>query len=428
MKNIIPMVVMTMTFAVAALAFQQDPFERAQEARERAREDADRAREARVRVRETDDRNVDTYRNGTNSVDEGRYERAIQSFDRVIDNKWYRADGAYYWKAYALNKLGKRDEALAALAEIPKQFPQTRWTADANALKLEIQEAAGHPASPESQADEDLKLLAINALVNSEPERAIPLLEKVLNDPRNTLGIKARALFVLAQTRNDKARDIVARYAKSGSNPDLQIRAVTYLGTFRSTDSQQILADVYASVNDVAVKRAVLRSMMIARDSAHLFNAAKTESNPDLRREAINQLGILRATNELAQLYVAESNPDLKEAIIQAEFVGRDTDHLIELAKSEKDAKLRARAINSLGLMRNDKAAAALASMYPGEQDKGVKEQILNALWLDGAAKQLVELNRAEKDPELKREGVQMLGRMRGSKEATDYLLELINK
>jgi hypothetical protein len=39
-----------------------------------------------------------------------------------------------------------------------------------------------------------------------------------------------------------------------------------------------------------------------------------------------------------------------------------------------------------------------------------------------------VEVTRNEKDRELKAQGVLWLGRMKGSKEATDYLMELINK
>jgi tetratricopeptide (TPR) repeat protein len=396
---------------------------------DRARDSQERAREKAERDRDTEDRNIETYRAGTNAIDEGQYERAIRNFDRLTEIKWSRADGAYYWKAYALNKLGKRDDALAALAEIPKQFPQSRWINDANALKAEIQQAAGNAVSPESQADEDLKLLAINALLNSEPDRAIPLLEKVINDPKNSLGIKARALFVLAQSRNEKGREIVAQYARNGSNPDLQIRAVTYLGTYRSKDSQQVLADVYASVNDVAVKRAVLRSMMISRDTTHLFNAAKSEQNADLRREAIRQLGTLQAVNELSQLYATETNVELKGVILQSIHNGRGGDRLIDIARTEKDPQLRAQAIRYLGMMRgNDKVPDALVAMYASETDKAAKGQLLRSLWMDGAAKQLVEAIRSEKDPELKKEGVQMLGNMKGSKEATDYLLELINK
>jgi TolA-binding protein len=52
----------------------------------------------------------------------------------VIEAKVNNVEGAYYFKGYCLNKLGKRDEALAALAEIGKQFPQSKWLNDANML------------------------------------------------------------------------------------------------------------------------------------------------------------------------------------------------------------------------------------------------------------------------------------------------------
>ncbi|HTS76880.1 MAG TPA: HEAT repeat domain-containing protein [Bryobacteraceae bacterium] len=409
---------------------QQDPDraqearERAQEARERVQEARERMQEARERIREMDD----SYREATELVDEHRYQRAVDRFDRVIENKSTRADGAYYWKAYALNKLGKRDEALAALAEIPKQFPQSRWINDANALKIEIQQETGTPVSPEGQSDDDLKVLAINALMNSDPDRAIPLLEKVLNDPKNDLGLKARALFVLAQSPSDRAHAIVLQYARRGPNPDLQMRAVSYVGGYRSKDSQQALADIYSGTSDVDVRRAVLRGMSISRDSAHLLNVAKTETNADLRRDAIRYLGNMQAATELAQLYPAESNNDLKEAILMALLNSHASGKLLEIAKTEKNPELRGDAIRYLGNMHKENSADALSSLYSSESDKNVKEQIIRALGVQGAGKQLVDVVRKEKDPDLKRDGVQWLGRMRGSKEATDYLMELINK
>jgi hypothetical protein len=257
------------------------------------------------------------------------------------------------------------------------------------------------------------------------------------------VSLRAKALFVLAQSRgdrsNDKAREIVAAYAKNGPNPDLQIRAIGYVGTYRSKDSQQILADIYAANNDVAVRRAVLRSMGNSRDSAHLFTAAKTESNVDLRREAIRDLGNMQAVNELGQLYAAESTTELKEAILVSLSNGRASDKLLEIAKAEKNAELRGEAIRLLGNMlgdtnrylgngRGDRPADAIVSLYSSESDKTVKAQIIRTLGTSGAGKQLVDVTRGEKDPELKKEGVEWLGRMRGSKEATDYLMELISK
>ena len=42
--------------------------------------------------------------------------------------------------------------------------------------------------------------------------------------------LKARALFVLAQSSSPKAREVLVNIAKGGSNPDLQMKAVQYLG------------------------------------------------------------------------------------------------------------------------------------------------------------------------------------------------------
>jgi TolA-binding protein len=310
-----------------------------------------------------------SYEAGKSALDNYSYEKAIERFDKVISGKnpSSRADGAYYWKAYSLNKLGKRDEALAALAELTKQFPQSGWLNDAKALQAEVQQAKGQPVSPENQADEDLKLYAINALINSDADRAVPLLEGLLSNPKMSPRLKERALFVLAQSRSDKAHEIVGRYAKGGSNPDLQLTAVRYLGSYRSKESRQLLSEVYASVNDVNVKRAVLRSYENSRDIEHLTAIAKSEQNMDLRREAIRQLGNIR----------------------------------------------------------DDQTVANLVSIYGAQSDKEIKTEIINSLGNQGAAKQIIECARQESDPDLKKTAVRRLSEMR-SKEATDFLMEIL--
>ena len=132
----------------------------------------------------------------------------MKEFDEVIENKGLRADGALYWKAYALNRTGKRTEALAALDQIEREYAGSAWLNDAKALKLEVQQSSGQPVSPETQSDEELKLLAINGLMHSDPDRAMPLLERVLTDSKSAPKVKERALFVLSQsTQPEVARN-----------------------------------------------------------------------------------------------------------------------------------------------------------------------------------------------------------------------------
>jgi TolA-binding protein len=75
------------------------------------------------------------YDEGTRALDEHKYDEAIRRFDSVINNKSPRADGALYWKAYALNRAGRRDDALASIAALRRDYPGSRWLNDAQALE-----------------------------------------------------------------------------------------------------------------------------------------------------------------------------------------------------------------------------------------------------------------------------------------------------
>ena len=166
-------------------------------------------------------------------------------------------NGALYWKAYALNRIGKRDEAIAALAVLRRDYPNSHWLNDAQALEAEVKQNAGQPVSPADESNEDIKLMAINSLMNADPERAIPLLEGLLKS-NATPRVKDRAMFVLTQNRSPRAQQILADYAKGAGNPDLQVRAIRYVGMSGTPEAQQQLASVYAASNDVAVKREII--------------------------------------------------------------------------------------------------------------------------------------------------------------------------
>jgi tetratricopeptide (TPR) repeat protein len=405
-----------------AMAFEPQDEESRQQM-QRAREQAQKAREmARVQTRAHSGEDTE-YRRGASYLDRHEYDKAIDSFNRVIEAKGERADGALYWRAYAQNKLGKRDQATASISELEKTYPQSRWIEDAKYLSAELQASSGQPVSPENASDEELKLVILQNLGNSDPERVVPMLDKLLKGPSSP-RLKERALFVLAQVRSPKARDLLAQIAKGSTNPDVQLKAIEYLGVNSSTENQQLLSDVYKSSNDTHVKRAILRSFMIAHNRDALLAAARNESNADLRLEAIRQLGVMGGAYEL---YATESSFDGKRAIIQGLMVSGDSQKLADLAKNEKDAKLRSEAIRQLGVMGRSKTGDALAAMYRTETDAGVKREIINGLFIQNNDHALVDIARKETDPALKRELVSRLSVMK-SKEATDYLLELLSK
>jgi hypothetical protein len=405
---------------------EQERRDREQEARDREEERRDREEEARERAQEKIERLQELYDDGREDLDDDQYDRAEAKFKQLADMNGPQTDAALYWKAYAENRLGKRETALATIADLKKRFPQSRWQKDAGALEIEVRQSTGNPAHPENQSDEELKMLALQGIMNGDPQKGISILESILNGS-GTPKLKSRALFMAAQSGRPEAREVLAKIAKGQSNPELQRKAAEYLGLFGGAEARKTLADVYASSSDASVKHAILRSYMLGGDHERLFAAAKSEKDESLRREAIRQLGLVHGTSELEQLYQMETSTDLRREILQAFFLAGDSGRLVQAAQGEKDPDLRRAAIRNLGLIHSDDSGKALQEIYSKETDHTLKEEVLNAYFLQGNAKALVAIARSEKDPELKKTAVSKLTLMH-SKEGTDYLMELLQK
>ena len=395
------------------------------EALEAAAVEEDAAAKAAAGARDRlEDWEAQVYDRGTGALDAGHWDSAIAAFDEVSGGGGKRADAALYWKAYAQNKAGQRAAAQATIQALQKAYPQSRWIKEAKALDLEVRQQTGQAPRVEQESDDDLKLMALNSLMGADPDRALPMLEKFLSGSSGP-KLRERALFVLAQSGTPKAREILVRTAKDESNPDIQRKAIEYLGLFGGPDSRQALDGLYASA-DVPVKKTILHTYLAAGDRARVLAAARTEKDPDLRREAIHVLGAMGAQAELWDLYKAETTRETKKAIVQALAVGGAADRIGEMARGEKDAELRQEAIRSLGIM-GPRTAATLTGLYASETDVEARRAILQALFIQGNAEALIEVARKEKDPQLRKEAVAHLSHM-NSKAATDFMLEILNK
>jgi hypothetical protein len=209
------------------------------------------------------------YDQARDAIEQSQYDRAVEQFNRLIDGKTARTDAAMYWKAYSLAKLTERSAALTTLAELEKRFAGSRWIKDAKALEVEIRQASGQAVTAESQNDEELKLLALRGLMRSDPEKTLPIIERMLAGS-NSLRVKDRALFVLSQSKSPRTRELIAGVAKGNANPDLQLKAIRYLGIMGRADTRDLLAEVYRASSDIPVKRAVLRSYLTSGDRDRL--------------------------------------------------------------------------------------------------------------------------------------------------------------
>lgn len=404
----------------------QDRADAVRDAAEHVREQAEHAREAAERAQDAREAARDKYEAGLDAIDEARWSQAREDFDELVRRDGPQSDAALYWRAYCEDKLGRRADALASVADLEHKYPQSRWQNDAKVLELQVRHENGQPVSPQSQDDEELKLLAINALMQNDPAKALPFLQKTLNGTGSP-KLKERALFVLAQSGTPGATQILTGIASGNSNPELQRKAIRYIGLYEGSQGVESLSRIYASSTDEEVKRTILQSYMVAGAQDRLYAAAQNEKNPDLQRQAVQMLGVSGARDDLSKLYQSNPPEETRRAILQAMFVAGDSQHLEELAKNEKNEDLRLAAIRDMGLMGSDRTASTLTSMYAGAKDPATSKAVLQALFLQGNAQAIIDIARKESDPELKREAVQKLSLMH-SKAATDYLLEILNK
>jgi hypothetical protein len=271
------------------------------------------------------------YTAGSKAMDEHRWQDAVVSFDKVISAKGKRVDAAVYWKAYSLNKLGKPQLAAATCDQLRAQDPNSQWNRDCAALTVNVhidtqalaesmKNVAAHVGAmadsstedveiwdntnPPHGSDDDLKMLALNSLLNQDPARAIPLLRGVLNG-NGSPAMKKHALFVLAQSKSPDA-DVILRDAAIGKmGPELQREAIRSIAIFGGKRSNDTLVEVYKTTSDPKIKKSVISGLFITQDASRMVELARNEKDLELKRSIVSQLALMNdkaATDYMMEL------------------------------------------------------------------------------------------------------------------------------
>jgi thioredoxin-like negative regulator of GroEL len=359
----------------------------------------------------------ESYDAGLDALDREEWRQAVRAFDAVIDEGGDRADAALYWKAYALGKQGRFDRALLSLEQLESRFPRSRWLEEAAALEVELRQRADPTTTPDDEERGELKILAIQGLMASDPDKAAPMLKKlVLSD--ESRQVREQALFVLIQSGTPEAFEVTAEIARNASDPALQEMAIQNLGVLGDERAVRLLSEVYRETGDPEMRSRILSAFMIAGHEEPIFAAARNESSPDLRREAIHLLGVMNATSELAEMYERETSIELRAEILNAFMVAGDERRVLDAATDESAPELREQAVQLLGVMG---ANNELNGLYEREGSPAVKAAILQALMIGGDTTSVLDAARTEASPELREQAISLLGVM----DAADALWEL---
>lgn len=230
------------------------------------------------------------YERGLRALDDRKWEEAIEYFKKADPKE--RGDAALYWTAFAQMKQGQWQPALTSLQTLRGTYPQSRWLNDASALEVEIKAAQGKPLNPDAATDEDIRLIALGGIVKTEPDKALPYLEKMVlgsGSPK----VKEEAMFLLARTGSPKAKETILRLARNG-NPDIQVKAINSFRKMDPKESQPVLAQLYGEAGSKEVKQHVLGALYDAQAARELINIARKESDVELKKRAVRYLTNLR--------------------------------------------------------------------------------------------------------------------------------------
>jgi HEAT repeat protein len=306
-----------------------------------------------------------------------------------------------YWEAYALTQARRTAEAKATLDKLRREFPSSRWSKDAEALLQQ-----GSPAAVKSfteEGDEDLAEIALEGLMGAPPERALPLLKKVMQG-NHSIKVKKRALFVLSQLDDGVGLGIVVDVAKGTTDPELREEAIRILGISGEDRAIERLRELYASSKDAHEKRQILDAYLVADRKDLVLAAARGESDPSVRAHAIRTLGALDASEELKQLFDATTDDANRRAIIDALGVAGNSAALAARAgDARQPEEIRIAALHALGVAGDRGGQDALVGLYGQANTPALRDAVLQGLLVSGDSDAVLALYRNAKSVDEKK-------------------------
>jgi HEAT repeat protein len=250
---------------------------------------------------------------------------------------------------------------------------------------------------------DSLKMSALEALISAPPERALPIVTKVLSGDSSP-ALKERALFILSQIDLPEAQNQLVETARTGDTR-LRLEAIRMIGIGGNPQALAALGDLYAN-GDRNTREAVLEAYLIAGDEQAVYQIALNSQDPEDFENAVQMLGAMGATRELREL---RDRPGSGEALINAYAVAGDVESLTAMATDSSDPERQAQAIHGLGIAGGSEVSNVLRSIYNGTDVEDVKEAALQGLLIAGDDQAVLELFRASDDAREKKKLLETL-------------------
>ncbi len=411
------------------------------------------------------------YREARAALRRNEYSQAARLFNEIrvkYPKSGYVAD-AYYWEAFALYRTGETDKlrrSVALLERQSEQYPKASTHGDADALLarvhgelakrgdqnsvIYINDAVEPPSPPEPAAigraprppraprvgrdarvavssndcddADDTRMMALNALLQMDSERAMPILEKVLaRREEGTVCLRRKAVFLLSQKGGDRTTTVLLDVIRNDPDPEVKSSAVFWLSQADASAAVPALDSILRSTNDPELRGKALFALSqqdspVARKSLRDI-ARRTDVPEETRAQAIFWLGQQKAPESgefLRSLYSSANSSELKERILFSVAQSNDPQArqwLLGIAKNQNEnVEQRKKALFWFGQMKG--SAGELVSLYD-QGDREMKEQLIFGFAQSNdkaAMDKLLEIAKNEKDPELRKKAIFWLG------------------
>src|SRR5918912_2917813 len=122
------------------------------------------------------------FRQGRDLIEREDWAGAAAKFQGYVAQypKSKEADAALYWLAYAQKKQRRFKDAEGTLERLIKEFPRSSWVDDARTMQVEIAPQVGKSVDPEGLVDDEMKMVALQSLFESDPARASAYVTEIL--------------------------------------------------------------------------------------------------------------------------------------------------------------------------------------------------------------------------------------------------------
>ena len=433
------------------------------------------------------------YREARKALSGDAYRKAADMYNQIwrrYPNSAYTPD-AYYWQAFALQRLGgdqNLGEALATLETQAQKFPKAATRGDASALRARMEgvlarrgdqamattlmgraQSTTRDGCPRENDDE--RIDALNAVTQMDADKAMPILRKVLarREPC-TQQLRRTAVWLVASRKLPEAAEILMNVAKTDPDKEVREQAVFWMANVPTDEATSMLIDLARRGDDLDLrKRAVyaLSRSKQPRAATTLREIALDENAPDeLRSDALQWYasGQGKSSDEglafLKDMYGKSDRPRLKERVLQ-QIAARRTDEsrefLVVIATNPRESMdIRRMAVSVIGnnsmwasarvtgMLTGTGAssaagnataalsttAAQLTTIYEKSPDVEIRRQVLSSLSSlreNAGVDKLIDVARHEKNPELRKAAVSMLSRTKDPR-ALALLQEIIDR